>query len=371
MGIKGLNDFIKKTLTSKNIDRVNVFKKQKITILSGYRVAIDANLWAKTSMFSAIKDVMSEMDIVASVKQSTSRWDIINRKQVVQTWLNKMVNDINIFLHNKSIPIFVFDGEYPEEKTATKTNRKNENDKAMLRLDELRNKIFNGDPFDISPTDIEDITKLLCRMNYVKGEDYNHMKIVMYYSGVPYIQASCEGEKLCTALARYGIVKAVYSTDTDNIVYGCPLLITSFNHYNIETISLVDVLSILNISYNTFVDLCIMAQCDYNTNIPNLAIGKAYKLLKDHDNIDRLIELDLLKGQQQMLKHVRCRELFSIGDICDLVDEGKYDLDKDCIDINSIPFELNCDAMDRLNRTVEGFNTKIKNSRSFDPTLFV
>jgi flap endonuclease-1 len=112
-------------------------------------------------------------------------------------------------------------------------------------------------------------------------------------------------------LAIEGKVEAVYSTDTDCLVYGCPYLITEFDKENRENlflcvISLQKTLENLDISFRTFVDLCIMCGCDFNQNIPKIGPKRSYDLMKEYESIDSLPE----QYDIEILEHVKCREIF-------------------------------------------------------------
>ena len=102
--------------------------------------------------------------------------------------------------------------------------------------------------------------------------------------GYLFLQATHEGEQLCAMLAWEGKVDAVFSTDTDLLVYATPLVINDFGKfaYNPETkiteeyyecVQFDGILDSLKISYNTFVDLCIMSGCDYNDIYVKLVLG--------------------------------------------------------------------------------------------------
>jgi 5'-3' exonuclease len=113
-------------------------------------------------------------------------------------------------------------------------------------------------------------------------------------------------------LAIEGKVEAVYSTDMDCLVYGTPYLITEFDKENREklylnVISLQKTLENLDMTFSTFVDLCIMCGCDFNQNIPKIGPKRSYDLMKEYETIDRLPgNYDI-----QVLEHVKCREIFS------------------------------------------------------------
>jgi flap endonuclease-1 len=126
---------------------------------------------------------------------------------------------------------------------------------------------------------------------------------------VPYAQAESEGETTCSHLCVLGKVDAVISEDNDVLAYGAPFLLTKINTdtETVMEISLERVLEDLEISKETFTDLCIMCGVDYNTNIPNYGPAKSYKMLKILGSIDKITDIDV-----SILKHERCRELFSV-----------------------------------------------------------
>jgi 5'-3' exonuclease len=124
-----------------------------------------------------------------------------------------------------------------------------------------------------------------------------------------------------------GITAASFSTDTDNLTYGCPLVITGFNGSGgVSVISINDVLACLDMSYREFVDLCIMAGCDYNDNIPKIGIGKSHKLLKEYHSIDNITKYDV-----QCLKHIKCRQLFAYVHSGLLIVSGYLDVNKNAL----------------------------------------
>ena len=68
----------------------------------------------------------------------------------------------------------------------------------------------------------------------------------------------------------------------------------------------------LDFSKESFLDLCIMLGCDYNTNIPNIGPEKSISLLRKHKTIDN-IDID-----KSILNHIRVRELFSVPEKMDV-----------------------------------------------------
>ena len=100
------------------------------------------------------------------------------------------------------------------------------------------------------------------------------------------------------------------SEDTDVLAYGSPKFLTKVNIIS-ETCMEIDfkvILEKLEMSEKEFLDMCIMCGTDYNTNIPKIGPQKSYNLIKKHKSIDNL------PMDTSILKHDRCRELFTFKD---------------------------------------------------------
>lgn len=262
-----------------------------------------------------------------------------DRARTVQTWLNHALEFICTLLMYGITPVFVFDGEHPVEKTLTKQDRMEKKQKDATELEQYKDFVRGHHVLDRNVQMVEQLRKLMRKQNYIAGHEMEMFKTVLDGIGIPCIQARHEGEQLCALLAIEGKADAVFSTDTDTLIHGAPLLITEFVEplavpegtegplamfaggtvHQVTTVALADVLQALNLSYETFVDLGIMAGCDYNKNIYNLGIGKAYKLLKQCGTID---QLPREKYDLKCLNHTRCRELFQYVRSSDMTISG-------------------------------------------------
>ena len=289
-------------------------KRIPLSGLRGKRLALDANNWMFMHISVAHRRTVGATDVMV---------EEVDRALTVRMWLTKLLDDVCLYLTYGVTPVFVFDGEYPIEKKLTKEKRVEKKVNVRERIGELRTALDETDILERTDEMVSEYKKLLCQNTYVSREEVDLMKQVLEGLGIPWIQARCEGEKLCTILAIEGKVAAVFSNDTDNLTYGCPCLLTHFegqvegSHALLST-GIKDILELLEIPYQTFVDLCIMSGCDYNENIKNLGIGKAYKLLQQHQSIDCLPA----KHDTTILNHKRCRELFAYTNSTGLISTG-------------------------------------------------
>lgn len=292
MGIKGLNDLIHKRAP-------NAYCTISLKAFSGKRIAIDACNWMYTNMSIARKKVLARTDIV----HSDPHPDDIRRE-----WLIAALNFVLTWIGNNITPIFIFDGIHPPEKEATKAKRKNIRLSSLHKVDLLRIQLLNSLNADL----VEQLRKELRNVNYISVDDFSLFRNLIQGLGIPCFEAPGDGEQLCCSLALNHKVAAVFSADTDNLAYGCPLVITKFTNKattttTLECVRLDRILTGLNISYPTFLDLCIMAGCDFNTNMTNYAATKSLKLLQDHQSIDNLPTTFNI----ECLNHHRCRTIFS------------------------------------------------------------
>ena len=83
--------------------------------------------------------------------------------------------------------------------------------------------------------------------------------------------------------------------DMDSLVFGCPMLIRKCIHKNsskdsISVFNLKEILSSFDITYEQFMELCILCGCDYCSNINRVGNVTAFKLIKQYGSIEKIIE---------------------------------------------------------------------------------
>lgn len=292
MGITKINKLLKE-LSSE------AFYTSNLSDLKGHKIAIDAYNWMYSNMYTARKIIINKM-----TTQEIINCDIDPIK-VRKEWFQLALRFLFTLLGQKITPIFVFDGVPPDEKFFTKEKRKRTKSQKQDKILILKQNFKNGMIIDkeklkhtirsciiISYDDICEFRKLLCSI------------------GIPCLQAKQDGEQLCSMLCLEGKVSAVFSADTDNLVYGCPLVINKFvknkNNPLISCVSLKKSLLGLDMDQKTFVDLAIMSGCDYNKHMKNVPSDRIYHLLKKYGSIDNLpSEYDI-----SCLNHQKCRDLF-------------------------------------------------------------
>ena len=328
MGINNLSQFLKKKCSE-------AFRDIPYSFFKGKRIAVDSDFVLMKLMSRAHKEIVNQTNVCAEEP---------DRKLIIERWIFHLKEDIIKFLKYGITLIFVFDGAYIDEKSETQLKRRADKKKRVDEAAELKRKILETDELERTPQMITDLRKKMHHLGTIKSEEKDLISNILSTIGFPVLYATGEGEKLCAMLTIEGIVAATYSKDSDVVAMGCPLSfgeeagwiynsVAQRTEMSLKCIDFKPILGALKMEYETFLDLCIMSGCDFNSNISGKGVGRSYDLLLKHKNIDNLPES--YKDKKEILNHVRCREIFSrekSQDICQ--SEIKLDINRNpnCIE---------------------------------------
>jgi len=298
MGIKKLQ---------KILDDKTIPKLISLTEFAGKAIAIDAANYLYISLSPILRDV---------VLNTTLEREPLNTSVVINRWMYSIVNFTLKLLQNQIHPIFVFDGSSPIEKSQTLSKRKEVWKPIRERRKEIEDIIDSSTALTFPIELMKEYRDILIRDLSLVYEYIPVVQKILSTLGIPVIKAKEDGEQLCSMLCLSGYVAAVYSRDTDNYAYGCPILLTGNIEYrsrnkqkvaHIQGTRMRDILSTLDLSFFSFQDLCITLGCDYNESIPKIGPVRSVKLIQEHksiDNFPRTIDVT-------PLHHKRLREMFS------------------------------------------------------------
>lgn len=109
--------------------------------------------------------------------------------------------------------------------------------------------------------------------------------------GVAMIEAPCEAEAQCAELVKMDLAYGTATEDMDALTFGTKFLLRGFNAKKdpICQIDLQKLLEEFNINNEQFVDLCILCGCDYTQTIGGMGPLTAYKMIKEHKNIEGVL----------------------------------------------------------------------------------
>lgn len=217
-------------------------------------------------------------------------------------------------LKNKVIPLYIFDGKPPKEKNDVLDERSIQKKELIDRRTQIKeilskkeiidDNVIDNINDDIDLIGVEDLYKMSIeelqvelekvdkRIIIVNGKVISDCKKLFELMGVPYIVAKGEAESLCARLVKENLVYGCMSEDTDILSNGGRYFIRNFNVNNNKVIEydLNVILDKFGMTYEQFIDVCILCGCDYTGTIKNIGMDKAYKFIKKCGNIENLIE---------------------------------------------------------------------------------
>ena len=260
MGIKSLTYLIKNKGTPECITTKKLYE------ISGKKVAIDASLFIYQSLIN--------------IRRGGEPY--INQKgELISHIIGIYKKTLNL-LSLDIIPIFIFDGKPPSEKKDIIDKRKKIAQESKLQIE--------------TETDINKLNSLkkkTVRLTYEIIDDIKHLLTLM---GVSYIHMDGEAEGLASELCKLNYVDYIMTEDMDSLVFGSPFMIRKCID---RTVKIKDSISIFNLkeilisfgmTFEQFVELCILCGCDYCPSIPKIGSITAFKIIKNHGNIDNFIE---------------------------------------------------------------------------------
>lgn len=271
----------------------------------------------------------------------------------VYGWENQFIYLICVLVKNKISCVCVFDGKNPPiEKKREQQSRRETVKKQVDKLERckvIKDTLEKGmsEPLYEPPEQIikecqeitgkyhtsasniigelvNTIAKLTNQTIPITDEYKEKAKEILNMLDVKVVQADGEAEGLCASMARDGFVDFVLSEDTDVLVYGarrlCAFKKFKFSDEMVYAIDLAEILTRMEMTFESFVDLCILLSCDYNVRVKGwipsakkqkkaVAIGakKALEMIEEYGDLDSM--KDFIE-QFEDLNHERCREIF-------------------------------------------------------------
>jgi 5'-3' exonuclease len=273
-------------------------------------------------------------------------------------WLKIFLNMICVFRENNVHCVFIFDGEAPPEKLSEQQQRRDSKQKNIERVSLIEESISNyenthnkNECFIEFEKKCKDTPRMLSTSNYVDDTDVSLMrdklrslkkqtysvglcdfelvKEMLDILSVPYFTAPSEAETMCADLNKRGLVDAAMSEDTDVMAYGAPVFLSKYSAGTCVQLNYDILLESLGLTYNEFLDLCILCGTDYNKNVYGIGANKAYEYILKYKSIENIIEN--VENDFSILKHSTSRRLFKEYekyDISNIPYCGKPDLTK-------------------------------------------
>lgn len=181
-------------------------------------------------------------------------------------------------------PVFVFDGESPELKKKERERRKTLKIEAEKRFQEAKKK-----------KDLDEMKKYASRASRLTAEMINESKELISALGLPFVQATSEGEAQVAYIVSQGDAYAGVSEDYDSLLYGIPRLVknltisgrkksgASYKTIKPNMISFTENMNHLGIDRDKLIMIAMLVGTDYNAGgVKGIGPKNALKLVKEY-----------------------------------------------------------------------------------------
>ncbi|KAM0794474.1 PIN domain-like protein [Usnea florida] len=261
MGISGLLPLLK-----------SIQKPCNLKKFAGQTIGVDAYGWLHRGTVACALDL-------ALGKPTTKHLDF-------------SMHRVRMLIHFGVIPYIVFDGDYLPSKAATemeRAKRREESKKIGLELHRLNKP---------SQAHVE-----LQKAVDVTPEMAVQLIEELKKAGVQYVVAPYEADAQLAYLERQGIIEGMLSEDSDLLVFGAKRLLTKLDQYgdcieiNRADFTACQEISLVGWSDAEFRRMAILSGCDYLANIKRMGLKSAYRLVRKHKTIEKILRILSFDGQ--------------------------------------------------------------------------
>ncbi|KAE8220685.1 hypothetical protein CF319_g5821 [Tilletia indica] len=273
MGIKGLTGLI-------NDEAPAAIKASDIKTYFGRKVAIDAS--------------MSLYQFLIAVRQQDGQQLMSDSGETTSHLMGFFYRTLRMIDYGIK-PMYVFDGKPPDLKKAVLASRYGKREEAREEQEEEK---------DVA--DAERMEQLARRQVRPTRSHNDEVRQLLKLMGIPCITAPSEAEAQCAELCRAGKVYAAGSEDMDTLTFGSPILLKhlTFSEQKkmpVHEVSLAKAREGLGMDMDQFIDLCILLGCDYLDSIKGIGPKTALKLIRDHGNIEAVLEHLRTEGKKSIV----------------------------------------------------------------------
>jgi len=207
-------------------------------------------------------------------------------------YVDFVLHRVRMLLHFGVSPYLVFDGDYLPSKGGTEADRKARRDEArekglaLLKMGKAAQAhVELQKAVDVTPEMAATLMSELRKMN------------------VPFVVAPYEADSQLVYLEKSGMIQGIVSEDSDLLVFGARVLVTKLDQYGEcvmirrDDFTACREISLVGWSDTEFRRLAIMGGCDYLDNIQGMGLKTAYRLIRKHKTIERVLKAVQFDGK--------------------------------------------------------------------------
>ncbi|KXT03758.1 hypothetical protein AC578_728 [Pseudocercospora eumusae] len=315
MGIQGLLPLLK-----------SIHKPTHVRNFAGQTLAIDAYGWLHRGTVSCAIELA--------------------KGEPTRKHIDFALHRVRMLIHFGVKPYLVFDGDYLPSKAHTEKERAaKRKESKRVGLEMLR--MGRPSQAQLELQKAVDVTPAMAR------ELIEELKQL----DVPYVVAPYEADSQMAYLEKKGMVDGVISEDSDLLVFGVQCLLTKLDQYGeCVMINRADFTSCRDISLLGWTDrefriMAMLSGCDYLPGIDKMGLKTAYRLVRKHKTLDRVVRTLQFDGKMRVPKGYL--EDFSRAEKTFLYQWVFCPKDQRLTHLNQLPNGLTADSMPFIGKPVD------------------
>lgn len=216
--------------------------------------------------------------------------------------------NINL-LENNIRPVYVFDGDTPALKEKESSRRKKKREEAREEWKRLKDE-----------GKVDEAYSKATQSSKMTSEMIKEAKLLLDAMGLPYVEASSEGEAQAAYMSTDNAEKSVYavgSQDWDCLLFGAERMVKNLTtrktrktssggrkEISTERIELESVLEQLDIPHEKLVWMGVLMGTDFNPDgVHGIGPKTALKLVREYDDFDELLEDEKVEWESDNNPH--------------------------------------------------------------------
>ena len=199
---------------------------------------------------------------------------------------------VRMLMHFGVVPYMVFDGDYLPSKAATEVERARRREESKTKGLELY-RLNKPSQAHLELQKAVDVTPEMA-VQLIRE---------LKKAGIQYVVAPYEADAQLVYLERQGIIQGVLSEDSDLLVFGAKRLLTKLDQYgdcieiNRADFTACREINLVGWSDAEFRRMAILSGCDYLASINRMGLKSAYRLVRKHKTIEKILRMLSFDGQ--------------------------------------------------------------------------
>lgn len=256
---------------------------------------------------SAYKKYHSTLVIAVDVWLYAHKFTYSYSNMLIGFW-----NQIIKLVSSRVIPVYIFDGTPPVEKGSVLKFRSNKKKVLEDRLQKIINELNNlntQEQNDELQKKKDELAKEKYRLSrciiHITKDDINKLKELLTILHIPFLDASGEADAMCSKLYKDKYISSCLTDDMDMLASGCNSII-KFDRKTVIEYNLDHILKQLRLTYDQFIDMCLLFGCDYLKSVPYINHAEMYELIKQYNTIESIFN----SGTHSILRYQneKCKE---------------------------------------------------------------